>query len=91
MENINFGSLLGKEVMILSTVLHPKDPLAVTIRGVDYGGVWVEAQTVTNNFLKSVNQQMYEGTPITYVPFWRISLAITGRDVPAISSEGISQ
>lgn len=91
MENINFRALIGERVMILSTVLDPQDPVVVTVRGVDYGGIWVEAQTITDTFLKSIKEQMFEGTPITYVPFWRITLAVTARNVPAISSEGIEQ
>lgn len=86
----NFNELIGEDVLILSTVLDPDLPKKVRVHGIDYGGVWIESQEHTDHLLKSVRKTMLEGTPLIYVPFWRIQLAICGLDVPAISSEGIS-
>jgi hypothetical protein len=89
MQHINFAKLVGQEVLLISPVLDKDAPVTVTVRGVDAGGIWIECQSLTDIFLRSTGKTMFEGTPITFVPFWRISLAIVGSDVPAISSEGI--
>jgi hypothetical protein len=88
MENISFEKLVGQQVMLISSVLNQNSiPELVTVRGVDGGGIWIESQTLTDAMLKGLGKTMLEGTPVTFVPFWRISLAACGSDLPAISSE----
>jgi hypothetical protein len=92
MKQVNFETLVGQQVLIFSVALNSSaSPEAVTVRGVDAGGVWVEHQAVTDTMLKGIGRTMFEGTPLTYLPFWRISLAACGMDTPAISSEAIEQ
>jgi|HubBroStandDraft_6_1064221.scaffolds.fasta_scaffold13171_3 hypothetical protein len=92
MEQVNFEKLVGQEVLIFSDALKGKSaPEKVTVRGVDAGGIWIECQSITDTMLKGIGKTMFEGTPLTYVPFWRISLAACGMDMPAISSESIQQ
>lgn len=92
MDRINFGTLVGHQVLIFSTALNSAGtPETVTVRGVDAGGVWIEHQPITDTMLEGIGKTMFEGTPLTYLPFWRISLAFCGMDLPAISSQSISQ
>ena len=85
----NFETLVNQEVLIISNAL-TDGAGPVTIRGVDAGGIWVECQEITDAFLKQLGKTMFEGTPITYIPFWRISLAAIGKAIPSISSESVS-
>jgi hypothetical protein len=92
MDKVNFETLVGQVVAIFSiALLGATTPAFVTVRGVDHGGVWFESQEITDQLLGGVGTTMLARTALTYLPFWRISLACCGMDVPSISTESIEQ
>ena len=92
MENINFSSLIGSQVTILSKFLDPTlAPVNATVRGVEAGGIWIETQHLTDLILKAIGQSTYEATPVFFLSFAAIYCVIATQDVPSISSEGISE
>jgi hypothetical protein len=92
MEPINFEGLIGETVVIISDVLdREKKPITVTIRGVESWGIWIEFQEFTDSILKLLGREILEATPTFFLPFSAISWAFVMRDVPSISSEGMSE
>ncbi len=93
MERLHFGTMLGKEVLIVSRVLFPNsEPLQATIRGAEAGGIWIEAQKLTDMMLKIVlRQTVFQATPVFFLRFSSIDWAFVLQDVPSISSEGIAE
>jgi hypothetical protein len=43
---MNFESLIGKTVPAIIPMIHPKELRELTIRGVDFGGLWVEGRNL---------------------------------------------
>jgi hypothetical protein len=93
MDRQHFGTMIGKEVIIVSTVLFPDgEPLTATIRGSEAGGIWIESQKLTDLMLKIVLKTgMFEVTPIFFLPFSSMEWAFVLGEVPSISSEGIAE
>jgi hypothetical protein len=93
MERLHFGTMLGKEVVIVSRILFPQgQSFAATIRGSEAGGAWLESRTLTDLVLKNVLQAtMSEVTPVFFIPFSSIQWVFTAEDGPSISSEGIRE
>ncbi|MGH9735807.1 MAG: hypothetical protein ACRD8A_14600 [Candidatus Acidiferrales bacterium] len=87
----NFKKLVGEDIALVSPLLGSDAPEKVRVHGVDYGGIWIESQKVTDSLLQSTQQTMSENTPLIFVPFSKITFAVCGWNVPAISSEGIAQ
>lgn len=45
--------------------------------GVEAGGIWVESQDITNRILQTVGVTSATRTPIVFLPYHQISLAMT--------------
>ena len=84
----NFESLIGQNVVIVSPAFNNGEaPEKVRLHGIDHGGVWIESQLLTDRFLETTKEIMANKTLITFLPFWKISLAFSAADMPSISSK----
>jgi hypothetical protein len=81
---MNFESLIGKTVLAIIPMIHPKDVQELTIRGVDLGGLWVESNELTDGFLSEMGVPAIK-TPIFFVPFHAIKLALYASESLALS------
>ena len=75
--------LVGHEVLIMRRE-HPK-PIRATLKGVELGGIWIEAQVFTDSVLDSIDKTMLEATPLFFVPFSSIRFLTTAHEFPALS------
>jgi hypothetical protein len=91
MDALNFQSILGKTITIFSKALDSElAPISATVHGAEAGGIWIESQKLTDDVLKALGQQMFEATPIIFLPFAQISWVIVLGDVPSISSKTVA-
>jgi hypothetical protein len=63
---------IGEQILVRSNVLHAEQPQIVTLRGVKFGGIWVESQEMTNDLLARVGAPSSPATPVMFLPFAQI-------------------
>jgi hypothetical protein len=83
---MNFESLIGKTVPAIIPMIHPKELLELTVRGVEFGGLWVESKELTDGFLSEMGVPAIR-TPIFFVPFQAIKLAFYSGENLALSEK----
>ena len=83
---MNFESLIGKTVPAIIPMIHPKELRELTIRGVEFGGIWVESKELTDGFPSELGVPAIK-TPIFFVPFHAIKLAFYPSENLALSEK----
>lgn len=81
---MKFEELIGKTVPIRIPLMHETDLLEVIIRGVDYGGLWVESEIITQGVLKGLGIAA-GNTPAFFIPYHSIRFAYYPLDKTALS------
>jgi hypothetical protein len=83
---MNFETLIGKTMPMLIPMIDPKILQEVTIRGVEGGGIWIQSEKLTSDFLAALNVPAIQA-PIFFVPFHAIKLGFVASDSLALSEE----
>jgi hypothetical protein len=84
---MNFTSLLNQEALVLIPRLHLTSYYKVKIIGVDVGGIWIESQSFTQALLHAINEQATPRTPVFFLPYHEIAVAIASIDVPGLDEK----
>ena len=83
---MNFESLIGKTIPAIIPMMHPKEVRELTIRDVEFGGLWVESKEFTDGFLSELGFPAIK-TPIVFVPFHAIKIAFYPSETLALSDK----
>jgi hypothetical protein len=81
MSQVQFSDHVGSQIWIMVKRI-PGRLQSVKLVGVETGGLWIEHQEITNAILQSVGVPTAAKTPLVFLPYGEISLAM-------ISVEGI--
>jgi hypothetical protein len=73
---MQFKDYIGQEILMVLPDIAPGTPQPVTIRGVEAGGVWIECPAAMQVLLGNLNQPAALASPVFFVPFHAITLAI---------------
>jgi hypothetical protein len=72
---MQMADLVGSQIILLLAE-RPK-LLRANLVGADVGGIWIESQEITNDFLGAISAVASERTPTIFVPYCRIVLAMS--------------
>jgi hypothetical protein len=79
--------MVGERILVRSDVLHAEPIMVVTLRGVEYGGIWIESQEMTNELLNRLGAQSAPRTPVFFLPFAQIHYMMAALDMPALGEK----
>lgn len=77
--------LVGQRIVIKCAVINDGNPATVNLINLDAGGIWIESQAVTEQFLSALRRQQISKTPVVFVPFQQIEWVLSAIDYPALS------
>jgi hypothetical protein len=77
--------MVGEIIGALIPMFHQTTIQQVKLHAVENGGIWIENQKTTSDFLSQVGVKMAPKTLIFFVPFAHISVIVASLDVPSIS------
>jgi hypothetical protein len=80
---MQFADIIGQQIVILIPRLNQTKFHRVKLLGVESGGLWIQSQEVINVMLQIVGQTSAERTPVIFVPYHEIAVAMS-------SIEGLS-
>jgi hypothetical protein len=73
---MNFTDFIDQTVILIIPRLHPTKFHRVIVKGIEGGGIWIQNQNVVNAMLQAVGQPSAEKTPVIFLPFHEIAIAI---------------
>jgi hypothetical protein len=76
---------IGESIVILCLPVDEDRPTVVKLLDVDDGGIWIEAQQLTERFLRDIGQQATLRSPVYFVPYAKISWIARFAGGPALS------
>jgi len=65
--------------------IHATTIQEVKVLGVEFGGVWIQSQALTNAFLQILGVAVAPKTMVAFVPYHGISLAFSSIEGPALN------
>ena len=74
---MQFTELVGESIFLLAPRIDEKTFKEVKLVGVESGGLWIESQDLTNAVLHFFGAPAAKNTPIFFLPYHEISLALT--------------
>jgi hypothetical protein len=83
---MKFDDLVGKTVPIKIPMIHETKFQEVIIRGVDYGGIWIESESMTQDMLNGSGASALK-TPVFFIPYHAIKFAYYGSEKLALSEK----
>jgi hypothetical protein len=86
-EPIQFTQLIGERVLILFPQTAETKYSVVTLRGVEFQGLWIESQDVTNVLLRAIGLPTSPQTPLLFVPFHSILGVLASVDQTALDEK----
>lgn len=82
---MKFEDLIGKTVPIKVPMIRGTKFQEVIIRGVDYGGLWIESESMTQDMLNELGIPASKNTPIFFFPYHAIKFAYYVSEKMALS------
>jgi hypothetical protein len=79
-------SMIGKNILLLSTVFSSMTkPLLkeVKLHGIEHGGIWIESDEATQNFLKSAGVSEIPKTLVWFLPWHKVEIILAAHDSPS--------
>jgi hypothetical protein len=83
--------MIGETITALIPVLDGKIMQQVILHGVEQGGIWVESQNLTNDFLSQVGASTAPKTMIIFFPYHQISYVFGSVDSSSEKSFGVEE
>jgi hypothetical protein len=83
----SLSEMVGEEIAALVPVLNQRKLQVLKLRGIETGGIWVESQALTNQFLEMVGAQTAPRTLAIFVPYDKILFLLGFEDVPSLSEK----
>lgn len=85
---MEFKNLIGRSALFILTADIGPHRETFKVVGVDYGGVWVEHQSVTDLTHKELGEQALHKTPVMFIPYHRILSVFAESDKVSLSEKG---
>jgi hypothetical protein len=83
---VKFNDLIDKKVSMIISMIAERELQDVIIRGVDYGGLWIEHEPYTQSLLAGMNLPAGR-TPLLFVPYHGIKYAVLPTDKISLSEK----
>ncbi len=80
-------SLVGETILAMVPMLDRVEFQELKLHGVEDGGLWVESQKLTNQFLQKIGSPAAPRTAVLFLPFHEIRLVLSSVDVPALGEK----
>jgi hypothetical protein len=84
---LQLRKLIGQTIRGVIPRMHPEMLKELKLRGVEFGGIWVESQELTNVLLKAAGRQTASRTPIVFLPYSEIALLVTSVEGASLSEK----
>ena len=85
---LRLRQMVGETVKGVVLFIHQTRILDLKIHGIEFGGIWLECQNVTEGMLARIGEQSAPKTPIVFVPYSQIKFLLSSIDAPALSERG---
>jgi hypothetical protein len=82
---MQFAELLNQEILVLIPRVHPKLHHYVRLVGVESGGIWIESQDFTNTMLQTIGTATAPNSPVFFLPYSEIAVAIATVAGPSLN------
>ena len=76
---MQLSDFIGDSIFIVVPMIHKTELKEVKLVGVEAGGIWIESQEAINVILQSSGASAARNTPVLFLPYHQISLALTVR------------
>jgi hypothetical protein len=85
---MNFDKMVGQTIGAIIPSFGSNTVLQfVKLHGVETGGLWLESQKATNDFLTRIGAQAAPKTAVFFVPYHQITLVIASLDSPSLNEK----
>jgi hypothetical protein len=84
---MNFSSLIDQDILVLIPRVSATRYHRVKLTGVEVGGIWIESQAFTTLMLQAMGAQVTPKTPVFFLPYHEIALAISSIDIPGLNEK----
>lgn len=86
---MQLSDLVGTKILILSSWFASKSATfeQVILHGVEAGGIWIETKGINETFLEKMGDQMYDATPVVFLPYKAIDAILSGVPKTLISDK----
>ena len=84
---MQLSDLVGDRLALLVPMIHGTELQTVNLLGVEAGGIWVESQKFTNQLLQGLGAQSFPRTPVFFLPYHQIAVAMSSVDGPALDEK----
>jgi hypothetical protein len=88
---MQLSEFIGEIVPFKIARIDPDHEQEVLLHGVEAGGVWIESQELTNNFLTRMRVSSSPRTIVLFLPWHEISFAIGSIDKPGLNETIIDE
>jgi hypothetical protein len=82
---MQFSTLVGQQILVL--LIGQDEFFRVKLVGVEYGGLWLESQQVTNFLLRTAGLAGWEKTLVSFVPFPQMKVVHAALDQLALDEK----
>jgi len=86
---MQLSDYIGNSILILIPKIHEKKYQKVILHGVEAGGIWIESQTIMNEFLESVGASSATKTLAIFVPYSSVAAVVTAIDKLALNEKSL--
>lgn len=80
---MNLSEFIGQEIGMLIPRIHQVKIQRIKLLGVEFGGVWIESQALTNDILRALGVPASPKTLVFFLPYHEITFAMVG--VPGVA------
>lgn len=81
---MKFANLVGQMIFVMVPMMHEKEYQHVILHGVEYGGLWVESEKLTQLILAG-SDMAASRTPLVFLPYHQIKYAMAASEKLALS------
>jgi hypothetical protein len=80
---------VGERILIRSIPIKEKQAVVVKLVAIDEGGIWIEWQDATEQWLTKAKRTSLERTPVYFLPYARIEWILGVEDYPSFSDKSL--
>ena len=80
---------VGEMILIRCIPIKEKHAVMVKLIAIDEGGIWIEWQEATDEWLTKAKKTALEKTPVYFVPYARIEWILGAEDYPSFSDKSL--
>ena len=84
---MNFSQMIGQNIRAIIPYFGGTTLEIVTLHGVETGGLWLESQKATNDFLTKIGAQTAPKTLVFFVPYNQITFVLGSVETPSLNEK----